>query len=460
MADVEYYDDLLRRVFAGSKLIICADVLVAAGAYAKQFAKFGAQRPFVIAGTEGTGELPVEDDCEWVVLNTGRGSMMENIRAFERALTDLPGDVLAKLDAYDPGREAIVTGGAISFDGVMWGRRTFGGRPQAWNHLEDKLILHELLDAAGIERTPCEIVPAADDALRAAARLLDRGLGTAWAADNREGWWGGAQYLRWVRTEDDADEAVSFFGAHCDRVRVMPFLDGVPCSIHGMVFADDVIAFRPVEMITLRRSSANRLCYAGLATYWDPPEADREYMRDAARKLGAVLRDRVNYRGVFTLDGVMTAEGFRPTEMNPRAGAGVNPQAAAAGVSIGLLSRLAREDDDFDLRPRELEALVVEAADANRRGGCYTVIEQTRTESELIAVRSEPSFRLAEDGEEPDGHIRLGPSGVGGFAGYQPVEKRVVPGPSFAPTAVRAFAFTDEQYGTRLGPLEAAPAVR
>ena len=53
----------------------------------------------------------------------------------------------------------------------------------------------------------------------------------------------------------------------------MPFLEGIPCSIHGVVFPDGVATFRPVEMVTLRRPGSNRLHYAGAATFWDPPAA-------------------------------------------------------------------------------------------------------------------------------------------------------------------------------------------
>jgi hypothetical protein len=66
----------------------------------------------------------------------------------------------------------------------------------------------------------------------------------------------------------------------------MPFLEGVPCSIHGVVFPEGAATFRPVEMVTLRRPGSSRLRYAGAATFWDPPAADREVMRDLARRVG------------------------------------------------------------------------------------------------------------------------------------------------------------------------------
>ena len=102
----------------------------------------------------------------------------------------------------------------------------------------------------------------------------------------------------------------------------MPFLDGIATSIHGIVLPDGVVALRPVEMVTLRRG--HELRYAGCATFWDPPDAIRE--RDARAPHGAsanVLRDEVDFRGAFTLDGVATVDGFRPTELNPRFGAGL-----------------------------------------------------------------------------------------------------------------------------------------
>jgi hypothetical protein len=43
--------------------------------------------------------------------------------------------------------------------------------------------------------------------------------------------------------------------ARADRVRVMPFLEGIPCSIHGIVFAEHVAALQPLEMVTLRSES-------------------------------------------------------------------------------------------------------------------------------------------------------------------------------------------------------------
>jgi hypothetical protein len=68
--------------------------------------------------------------------------------------------------------------------------------------------------------------------------------------------------------------------------------------------------------------------------------------------------------------------------------------------------------------------------------------------------------RPAEDGQEADGVLSFGPSGVGGFVRLALDPGRVPVGRSVAPLAVAAFALADERFGTGIGPLEPARAVR
>ena len=120
-------------------------------------------------------------------------------------------------------------------------------------------------------------------------RRAGRPLGAVWSGDARDGFNGGGNYVRWIATTTTG-RAAGFFGPRCDRVRVMPFLDGVPCSIHGFVLPDGTAVFRPVEIVTLRDAARRQFVYGGLGTYWDPPAADREEMREAARRVGDHLR--------------------------------------------------------------------------------------------------------------------------------------------------------------------------
>jgi hypothetical protein len=241
----------------------------------------------------------------------------------------------------------------------------------------------------------------------------------------------------------------------------MPFLEGIPCSVHGMVFPSGVAAFRPVEMVTLRRPGSGRLRYAGAATFWDPPAADREVMRDLARRVGEGLRERVGYRGAFTVDGVLAVEGFLPTELNPRLGAGLSMMTGSLpGLPLGLLHRALIEGEALAFGAADLEGQVLAAADRSRAGGAWTVTEAAAdATSELSVVFEEGTCRPAEVGEA-DGVLMFGPSGVGGFVRLALDPDRVPVGPPVAPLAVAGFALADERFGAGIGPLEPARAVR
>lgn len=148
----------------------------------------------------------------------------------------------------------------------MCGRPIVGHRPPAWAALEDELVADALWDAAGVTRAPSIIVDAARNAVLAASREVDRGVGTVWAADASQRPTGGAEGTRWVRGDLDAEEAFSSLLPFTKRFRVMPFLEGMPFSVMGMVFADAVAALRPVENIVLRSADPPAFRYAGVAT--------------------------------------------------------------------------------------------------------------------------------------------------------------------------------------------------
>ncbi len=460
MAGVEYYHDVARRLVAGKKVILPGGVLANAGPRAAALRELGADRPFLLAASEGTGEQPTPDQAESFSFGIRANSIIEEIRETDRLLSALPDAAVTALDAYDPAHEAIVLGSPLISGASIAGRRVLGLRPAEWTALEDKVVVDELWDAADVSRASYDVVPADAAALVGAARNIDRGDGTVWAGDATEGFNGGADYARWVRRADDIDEAASFFAQHCESVRVMPFLEGIPTSIHGFIQRGHVAVFRPVELLTLR-TATNRFRYAGTATYWDPSPDDRDQMRAIAQRVGAELWRRVAYRGGFTVDGVLTTDGFRPTELNARFGAGMVPLLGSLPFPLGLIQTIAIEDESVDLRPAELERMIVDHADANRGGRCYTMIEQSRTKTlSHPVIDGADGFALAADGEEASGTLQIGPAAAGGLVGYQPDPPKVPVGASFAPTAVRVYAFADAHFSTGIGPLEAPRPVR
>lgn len=443
----------LRPRFAATPWIVAWDVLASATGMVDGLRRLGAPDVLVVAGSRGTGPAP---DAPCVVLGAAGGTMMEGIRAAERAVADLSPEAAEAIERFDPERRARVLRPMFGGLDTVADRPVYGTRPRGWRDLEDKTVCDGLWDAAGVSRAPSRVVPVDADALRLAARALDRGAGTVWAADNRLGFHGGAELTRWVVDDRDVDEAVALFAACAWRVRVMPFVEGRPCSIHGWVLGDRVLAFRPIEMVVLRRR--RRFRYAGCASFWDPPHAVRTAMRRVVRRVGRHLRDSVGYRGAFTVDGVASVDGFVPTELNPRFGAGLQVVAGGIGIPLYLLN-CATIAGELPAIARNMERPLLRRIDRHRAANCHVGIE-TRVEQErslpfhMSGERAEPSSTLAADGQ-----LLLGPSPVGGFLRVLLNPARTPVGRSVADRVAAALALGAEVFDVDAADFVAAPDV-
>ena len=207
------------------------------------------------------------------------------------------------------------------------GRPVTGGRPAAFLALEDKMLADEVWDAAGVARAPYRVVDVDDDAgaRPRPPRELAAELGAVWAGDARDGFNGGGNFVRWVR-----DERRPGRGAGVLPAALRPGAgDAVPRR--RAVLDPRLRAARRHRGAAAgrdRRSCATRPPGPSPTAASAPPgtrrPADREAMRDAVRRVGAHLQRAHGYRGAFGIDGVLTADGFRPTELNTRMSAGAD----------------------------------------------------------------------------------------------------------------------------------------
>ena len=456
--------EALSSFVRNRRVVLVGGPLVGATALVKRLRALGAERVLVIASGVGTGDQPDATDADWVVVEHSAADIVAGIRAEEAMLRQPPTEVLDALARFDAGRDALVILQDVASVSRIADRPLLGARPPEWVALEDKTVVDALWDDWGVARVPSQVVPVDAGRLGDAADALDVGMGTAWAGDARDGFHGGAVFLRWVRTEADRAEAVAFFSAHCDRVRVMPFLEGVPCSIHGVVFPDGVAVLRPVEMVCLRPAGQPRILYGGCSTFWDPPAEDREQMREVARVAGRGLAEQVGYRGGFTVDGVLSAEGFRPTELNTRMGGGVGTMARGLpDIPFHLLQLALVTGRPAGIAAAAFESMVVAAADATRAGGVWSVTPASPPAGDTVErdlVLGEHSARLAEGGEPSNAQIVFGPGVAGGFVRVTFDPARTPVGPSVGPRAVAALALADALFGTGFGPLEPSRPVR
>ncbi len=409
----------------------------------------------------GAGPKPADGECVVVDVDPPRtSSVTEELRALDHLARHLPDHAIAAIEDFDPDRRAVWVGGPfVTADEPILGRPVVSGRPAAFVALEDKLLADGIWDAAGVERAPSAIVPTDREALAGATRELSGPLGAVWSGDTKDGFNGGGDYVRWVRDQADEIAALAFFLPRCDRVRVMPFLDGVPCSIHGLVLPDGTAVLVPVEIAILRDVQTRTFRYGGLSTYWQPPPADREAMREAVRRVGEHLRTTYGYRGAFGVDGVLTTDGFRPTELNSRGSAGWTQVTQLDRKLFALLQDALVLGEDPGVRAADVEALLP-LVEADPSGRAVALAKGVVVGDITEALTWDGSrFEVAEPGVVTENVLVMADTPSGLFAKVDPCAA-LAPGVRLATVNVALYDLLRREYGVDLGDLTAAPDVR
>jgi len=473
-----HYQNLLEDIYGGKSWVVATGVLATMTGYVRMLDELGAEKILCIAAAKGAGLMPDPEVApDPIILDAGGDTLMTSLRLGMDATANLSPEHQARVDAFDPDGVAKSIGAIFDDGRPAGGREKFGGRRPEWLALEDKLVVDAIWEELQIPHAPYRIVESSEDNLLKAAKELDQGQGTIWVGDNKEGHHGGGEYLRWIRRDEDRAEAIAFFEAHCDRVRVMPFMEGIPCSIHGFVFPDRVITLRPCEMLVLRRPDSNKLHYSSTSTFWDPAPQDREAMREVASKVGAYMRDAVDYRGTYTIDGIMTRDGFRPTEINPRFGAALNTMARSIPELPLILFNMAliEEFDTRDWRSEAFGRMLLESADAHRAASAMAIVQTPIEESRELRlewfggryridptpVPSDTSVDEQEDERPaPDVTVVMGPNPVGGYVGLRLDPEHLPEGEAIAARVADILALLDREFALGIGRLEPARDVR
>ena len=340
---------------------------------------------------------------------------------------------------------------------------TFAGRPvvahrrPAWVALEDKT---RLADAARPgrrrRRAPSVVVP-----------IARRGRRPPRARPRRRHGLGGRRHRglpRWRRADALGDRrrpgrrrSRPSWRRTAASVRIMPFLDGVATSIHGIVLPDGVAVLRPVELVTLRQG--HELRYSGCATFWDPPDAVRDEMRAAARAVGEALRDdrrlprrvharRRGDRRRLPPDRAQPALRRRPQRHHAWPGR----RAAAARARPRRRRPPARDQRrrpggrDPRRRRRVAQRRDVAAARRRRRTSIDGAPRLLRRRRLALGRRR----RAAPTAPSPPPRASPAPSST---------PARTPVGPSVGERSVAFWRFADREMGTAVGPLTAPPDV-
>lgn len=451
--------DRLGELYAGRPVLIGPAVLAGVTPHVAWFRALGCP-VLVLATVRGAGPIPDEGDCLVVdVVSPPTMSVTDEMRILDRLARNLPEQVVAAIEDFDPEHRGIwFTPPFVTTDEPILGRPVTGGRPASFLALEDKMLADAVWDAADVRRAPYLITPVDEAALADATAELAGPLGAVWSGDARDGFNGGGNYVRWIRDGGDQAAALGFFKPRCDRLRVLPFLDGVPCSIHGFVLPDGTAALRPVEIAMLRNVERGSFVYGGLSTFWDPPAADREEMRAVVRRVGAHLQAAHGYRGAFGIDGVLSADGFLPTELNTRMSAGATTVAEVDRLFFTLLQANLVAGIDTGVGVADVESLVA-LMDAERHGKVVAF-------SDGRSVGGDHTYPVAWDGrtftrteEETGNTLSTADTPSGMFAKVEPFVA-MAPGHRLAEVNLALMDFLDREYAVGFGDLEAPPDLR
>ncbi|MFI0742972.1 hypothetical protein ACH4PU_33605 [Streptomyces sp. NPDC021100] len=370
--------EALRRFWAGRRAVLLLDDFDhRARSLVDELRVCGAEVGAVVART-GPGPGAPRVGPGWYCSDT-EGELTRP--EFEAWLRDPSAGVRAWLDALDPARAWVALGTPRTGVAEFCGRPVHGWRRPEWAAVEDKTTIDRLWEAAGVASPPYfvavvnQLLRAPSGGDRVAGPAETAGVagpaGVVVAADSTRGHVGDALGLRWVPDPGRLPDVVGEFAGRAERVRVARFEDGVPCSVLGMALADGVAVFSPIEIVTLGDPATGRLLFCGSSTFWRPGAAAEDDIRGAARRAGAELVRTTGYRGLFSVDGLLTPDGFTATELNPRHASGLGLRAALPDFPLYLYHRAVQERlpgfdavtcTDLERLVRELVAAVPSAS--------------------------------------------------------------------------------------------------
>jgi hypothetical protein len=325
-------------------------------------------------------------------------------------------------------------------------RRRIGVRQPAWRLFEDKTVVDTLWDAAGVPRAQSIISDDTAD-LAMLGAIVDQGTGVVCSCQPvGAGPTAGGDGIWWWR-DGQPPTTTPTARPGTWRVRLMPLLEGVPVRLHGLALADRAIPFPPMELVTLPRVEQGTFLCAGAV----PMLGDAANLVTETERLGAGLRERLSYRGGFSVDGILTANGFLPTDFNARLTSAMEAVPSERRVLLHAVNLLAREGIEPD--SSTVEQLIEETFTASATCTLFGAATHANERSPREVSVCWHGDRLVPDPRGAGGTLAVTPSPRGWLLTATLATNCLPGGDRVGPWAPEIFRLSDEVLGTNFGKL-------
>jgi len=143
-----------------------------------------------------------------------------------------------------------------------------------------------------------------------------------------------------------------------------------------------------------------------------PTLGHRTDLVETTEDIGGALGHRLGYRGAFSADGILTSDGFRPTDLNARLTSAIEAAPSALRVRLHATNLLAREGVELDLHAvRRLIDAVFDTKGTYTLYGAATTTAAEATKE--IEVRWQDHQLVVADHAPAHGRLTLTPSARG-----------------------------------------------
>ncbi len=267
-----------------------------------------------------------------------------------------------QLREYDPGHRAMVIGPAWLKGKELLGRKVIGYRPDQWTEFEfDKIGVDRFFDSVGVPRANSLVVETKHFDFQDCWRRYDQGKGIVLVG---EGKFTGGSGLLFVKNRNSVTVVHGWLrNKSISKLKVVSNLSGPAFCSHGFVLNDSCVTTQPYESISLEKCVEGEIEWVGSSSALVVREDVCNRIHRFTEQVGSQLRQTLNYRGSFSLDGVLTPDGPKFTEINTRMGASGHMASMIWDPVPGFLQLLdifIREYPEEDFKPSKLQKLINE----------------------------------------------------------------------------------------------------